>query len=29
MWCLPMYWFWEIIKAEFAGADLYFEDDDN
>jgi hypothetical protein len=25
----PMYWLWEIIKAEFPGANLYFEDDDN
>jgi len=24
----PMYWLWEIIKAQFPGADLYFEDDD-
>ena len=24
-----MYWLWEIIKAEFPGANLYFEDDDN
>jgi hypothetical protein len=25
----PMYWLWEIIKAEFPGANLYFKDDDN
>lgn len=25
----PMYWLWDIIKAEFPGANLYFEDDDN
>ena len=25
----PMYWLWEIIKAEFPGAYLYFEDDNN
>lgn len=25
----PMYWLWEIIKTEFPGANLYFEDDDN
>ncbi|KAH9985617.1 hypothetical protein BJV74DRAFT_775506 [Russula compacta] len=25
----PMYWLWGIIKAEFPGANLYFEDDDN
>jgi hypothetical protein len=25
----PMYWLWEIIKAEFRSANLYFEDDDN
>jgi len=25
----PMYWLWEIIKVEFPGACLYFEDDDN
>jgi len=25
----PMYWLWEIIKAEFRGANLYFEDEDN
>jgi hypothetical protein len=25
----PMYWLWEIIKAEFPGANLYFEDDNN
>ena len=25
----PMYWLWEIIKAEFPGANLYFENDDN
>ena len=25
----PMYWLWEIIKAQFPGANLYFEDDDN
>ena len=25
----PMYWLWEIVKAEFPGANLYFEDDDN
>ena len=24
----PMYWLWEIIKAQFPGANLYFEDDD-
>jgi hypothetical protein len=24
----PMYWLWEIIEAQFPGADLYFEDDD-
>ncbi|KAI1791811.1 hypothetical protein LXA43DRAFT_1136373, partial [Ganoderma leucocontextum] len=24
----PMYWLWEVIKAEFPGANLYFEDDD-
>ena len=22
----PMYWLWEVIKAEFPGANLYFED---
>ena len=25
----PMYWLWEIIKAEFRGANLYFVDEDN
>ncbi|KAF8464347.1 hypothetical protein DFH94DRAFT_785619 [Russula ochroleuca] len=25
----PMYWLWEIIKAQFSGANLDFEDDDN
>ena len=25
----PMYWLWEIIKAQFPGANLNFEDDDN
>jgi len=25
----PMYWLWEIIKAEFPGANLSFPDDDN
>jgi hypothetical protein len=25
----PMYWLWEIIKARFPGANLYFEDDNN
>lgn len=25
----PMYWLWEIIKAHFPGANLYFEDDDD
>lgn len=25
----PMYWPWEIIKAQFPGANLYFDDDDN
>jgi hypothetical protein len=25
----PMYWLWEVIKAQFASADLYFEGDDN
>ena len=25
----PMHWLWEIIKAEFPGANLYFENDDN
>jgi hypothetical protein len=25
----PMYWLWEIIKAEFPGANLDFQDDDN
>ncbi|GBE88767.1 hypothetical protein SCP_1401720 [Sparassis crispa] len=25
----PMYWLWEIIKAQFPGANLYFEDDNN
>ncbi|OAX32974.1 hypothetical protein K503DRAFT_804768, partial [Rhizopogon vinicolor AM-OR11-026] len=25
----PMYWLWEIIKAQFPGANLYFEDEDN
>ncbi|EKM56437.1 uncharacterized protein PHACADRAFT_118113 [Phanerochaete carnosa HHB-10118-sp] len=25
----PMYWLWEIIEAQFPGANLYFEDDDN
>ena len=25
----PMHWLWDVIKAEFPGADLYFEDDDN
>jgi len=24
-----MYWLWEIIKAEFRGANLYFVDEDN
>jgi hypothetical protein len=24
-----MHWLWEVIKAEFPGANLYFEDDDN
>ena len=24
----PMHWLWEIIEAEFPGANLYFEDDD-
>jgi len=23
----PMYWLWEVIKAQFLGANLYFEDD--
>ncbi|KAH7883420.1 hypothetical protein F5I97DRAFT_1939188 [Phlebopus sp. FC_14] len=25
----PMYWLWDIIKAEFPGANLYFEDNDH
>lgn len=25
----PMYWLWEIIKAKFPGANLYFEDNEN
>ena len=25
----PMHWLWEIIKAQFPGADLYFKDNDN
>lgn len=25
----PMHWLWEIIKAEFPSASLYFEDDNN
>ena len=25
----PMHWLWEIIKAQFPGANLYFEDDGN
>ena len=25
----PMYWLWEIVKAQFPGADLYFEDNVN
>ncbi|OAX31557.1 hypothetical protein K503DRAFT_74641 [Rhizopogon vinicolor AM-OR11-026] len=25
----PIYWLWEIIRAQFPGASLYFEDDDN
>lgn len=25
----PMYWLWVIIKAQFPGANLYFEDDNN
>jgi len=25
----PMYWLWEIIMAQFPGANLYFENDDN
>ena len=25
----PMYWLWEIIRAKFPGANLYFEDYDN
>ena len=25
----PVHWLWEIIKAEFPGADLYFGDSDN
>ena len=25
----PMHWLWAIIKAQFPGANLYFEDDDN
>ena len=24
----PMHWLWDIIKAQFSGASLYFEDDD-
>jgi hypothetical protein len=27
--CSPMWRLWEIIKAEFPGANLYFEDDDD
>jgi len=27
--CSPMYWLWEIIEAEFPGANVYFEDDNN
>jgi len=26
---VSVYWLWEIIKAEFHGAILYFEDEDN
>lgn len=25
----PMHWLWEIIKTQFPGANLYFEDDDD
>jgi hypothetical protein len=25
----PMHWLWDIIKAEFPGADLYFDSDDH
>jgi hypothetical protein len=25
----PMHWLWDIIKAEFPGANLYFEDDNH
>jgi len=25
----PMHWLWEIIKAEFSGANLYWDDDVN